>query len=101
LKKERLDLRPKDLALVRAILRRHVPGCRVWVFGSRATGRAKPMSDLDLAIEDGQSLSLIELGGLAEAFEESDLPMKVDVVDLSQASPAFRRIIDEQKQRVQ
>lgn len=59
------------------------------------------MSDLDLAIEGRRALDLVELGALGEAFEESDLPMKVDIVDLSQVNHAFRRIIDEQKQRVQ
>lgn len=101
LKNERIDLRPAHLKIVRAILRAHVPECRAWVFGSRATGTAKQMSDLDLAVEKPKPLSLVQLGALAEAFEESELPMKVDVVDLAQASPSFRRIVEEHNRRVQ
>src|SRR5205085_11964920 len=37
------------------------PDAVVWVFGSRATGRARRYSDLDLAIDAGRPLTLDEL----------------------------------------
>ena len=46
-----LDLAPHHKALLLAILNTHLPGARVWAFGSRVTGRARPFSDLDLAVE--------------------------------------------------
>jgi len=50
-----IDLKAGHLALVRAILCAHLPkGAKVWVFGSRATGKARRGSDLDLAIDIGQ-----------------------------------------------
>ena len=51
------------------------------MFGSRATGRARRYSDLDLAIDAGRRLTLDEIAGLAEAFSDSDLPYKVDLAD--------------------
>jgi predicted nucleotidyltransferase len=51
------------------------------VFGSRATGRARRYSDLDLAIDAGRPLTLDEIAGLAEAFSDSALPYKVDLAD--------------------
>jgi predicted nucleotidyltransferase len=48
------------------------------VFGSRSTGRARPGSDLDLVVF-GQP-SERDLTDLWLAFEESDLPIKVEVV---------------------
>ncbi|MFM7783064.1 MAG: nucleotidyltransferase domain-containing protein, partial [Gammaproteobacteria bacterium] len=70
-----------DLDTVRAILRAHVPGHEVWAFGSRARRCAKRYSDLDLVIVGLQPLSLDVLAALNEAFADSDLPWKVDVVD--------------------
>lgn len=68
--------------LVLTILRANLPqNTKVWVFGSRATGRARRYSDLDLAIEAGRPLTLDEIAGLAEAFSDSDLPYKVDLAD--------------------
>lgn len=89
-----IDLRPNDLELVREILRAHAPqGAKVYVFGSRATGSAKVTSDLDLAIDAGQPVSLTTLEHLNEGFQDSDLNFKVDVVDLNSLSDSFRSII--------
>ncbi len=37
------------------------------------------------------------LARLAEAFDESDLPWKVDLVDRTGLAPAFAAIVDAQK----
>ncbi len=50
----RLDLPAADRRLVLTILAANLPaGTAAWVFGSRATGRARRYSDLDLAIDAG------------------------------------------------
>lgn len=86
-----LDLREDHAAIVRAALRAHLPeGARAYVFGSRAHGGARRYSDLDLALEWVRPLGLDTIGLIAEALSESDLPFKVDIVDLSVVEPAFR-----------
>ena len=51
----RLDLSDNHSRIVLAILREYLPAdAAVWVFGSRATGRARLYSDLDLAIDAGR-----------------------------------------------
>jgi predicted nucleotidyltransferase len=90
-----LDLQPAHLEIVTGILRAHLPGnASVWVFGSRATGRARPYSDVDLLIDAGRRLTLHESGSLADVFDESDLPYKVDIVDRHAVSPQFRETIE-------
>jgi predicted nucleotidyltransferase len=72
------------------LLQRYVPGRRVWAFGSRATGlRVRRFSDLDIAVE-GEELPFDEMASLREALDESRLPFKVDVVELSRVAPEFR-----------
>jgi hypothetical protein len=51
---------------------------------------------LDLAFDLGRLLTRQEEFELADAFEESDLPIKVDVVDLHRVSPTFKAIVEEQ-----
>jgi predicted nucleotidyltransferase len=92
-----IDIAPDQLRIVLDILHRHVSGRPVWAFGSRATGKAKPYSDLDLAIITETPVPLSALAGLAEAFSESDLPWRIDVVDWSTTSEAFRKIISRDK----
>ena len=86
-----IDLSPAHLEAVRAVLLRSVPGVPVYVFGSRATGRARKFSDLDLALVPRQVLDWRVLAYLREAFEESDLPITVDVIDWSKAGPEFKK----------
>ena len=88
-----LDLAEQDFTIVRGILNKYVSDRPVYVFGSRANGQAKRLSDLDLAIGGDQPLTLRLLGDLAEAFDESDLPIEVDVVDIHEVSETFRKRI--------
>lgn len=80
-----LALAAPYLALVRALTQQHAPHHQFYVFGSRvisdaaAWQRVKPHSDLDLAIA-GEPLPLEQLFALREAFSQSDLPMRVDIV---------------------
>ena len=70
-------------AFCASVLRTHLPkGARAYVFGSRARGGARQYSDLDLALEWDRPLGLDLIGRIAEALSESDLPYKVDIVDL-------------------
>jgi predicted nucleotidyltransferase len=82
---------------VRVILQHYLANYSVWAFGSRVSGKPKPYSDLDLAIISQQPLSLSLLAEVAEAFSESDLPWKVDLVDWATTSERFRQVITQQK----
>jgi predicted nucleotidyltransferase len=66
---------------------------RVWVFGSRAKGTARLDSDLDLVIDMGAPLPRALRHQLLEAFESSDLPYPVDLVDWWTISDSFRAMI--------
>lgn len=89
----KIDMNTHDLNMVLEILDAHAPGYEVWVFGSRAAGRAKEFSDLDLAIIGEEPLSATTLADLKDSFTESDLPFKVDIVDWAGTSQSFRKII--------
>ncbi|TAN62073.1 MAG: hypothetical protein EPN20_11335, partial [Magnetospirillum sp.] len=95
--KPNIDVSPVELTIISDILERHVPEHEVWAFGSRATWRSKAHSDLDLAIIGDAPLPLAVSAALADDFEESNLPFKVDVVDWATTSEAFRAIIERDK----
>lgn len=82
--------------IVLTILQQYVPEYEVWAFGSRIKDNAKPYSDLDLAVITEQPLSLERHADLVDAFSESDLPWKVDIVDWAATSENFRQIIQSQ-----
>lgn len=90
-----LELTPQELAEVKRILLVHVPDRTVYAFGSRVRGKAKPFSDLDLAVMGETPLEFSQLSALKDAFAESNLPFRVDVIDWADTSESFRRIIEE------
>lgn len=88
-----LDVTPDELVTIRAILNEHVPDLCAWAFGSRVTGRRKRHSDLDLVLITQTPLPLAKLGMIEEAFVDSDLPFRVDVLDWARTSEEFRAVI--------
>ena len=60
-----------------------------FVFGSRAHGGPRAYSDLDLAIEWDRPPGLDRTTEIAEAFSESDLPYRVDILDPLAIEPGF------------
>ena len=96
-----LDIRPDHLKTVQEILERIIPDREVWVFGSRVNGTAKGTSDLDLVVIAENPLDFKTLGALRDAFSESDIPYKVDVVDWATISETFREIIRKDKVVIQ
>lgn len=88
-----LALNQHDWSEVGRILSQCIPEYTVWAFGSRVTGKAKPYSDLDLVILTEQPLTLQSMASIMDAFDESDLSIRVDVVDWAAASLSFRELI--------
>ncbi len=91
-----IDIVPGDLETVRSILARFVPDREVRAFGSRVSGIAKEFSDLDLAVMGDSAIPSAVLEDMKEAFSESSLPFKVDMVDWATTKDNFRRIIEKE-----
>jgi len=90
-----LDIAPEERQTVVAILGRLLPGREVRAFGSRVASTARKTSDLDLALITERPIPPLLMADLKEAFTESDLPFRVDLVDWSRIGDRFRRIIDD------
>jgi predicted nucleotidyltransferase len=80
-----IQLTPAQHEIVDAILRQHP--YKFFVFGSRAKGCAKDYSDLDLAYD--ANIPLSDLATIETAFNESDLPFSIDLIDLNIISAEF------------
>ena len=96
-----VDIRPDHMRTVLEVLNRLIPDREVWAFGSRATWTARDTSDLDLAVIGNAPLDFRTLAALRDAFSESNIPYKVDVVDWATISETFREIIRKDKVVIQ
>jgi uncharacterized protein len=88
---KKIALTSQEIKIVSNILKNF---SSVIVFGSRVKGTESKFSDLDLCIKS--KISTYEFESVKEAFENSDLSFKVDVVDYHRISDSFKKIIDEQ-----
>lgn len=92
-----LDLPKKYLEQVEALLRAHVPNAEVWAYGSRVTGGGHEASDLDLVLRNPKNPQETTgaLYELKEAFIESNLPIRVDIMDWARVPVSFHREIEQ------
>ena len=88
-----IDITAGQRKTILTLLARHLPGTEAWVYGSRAKWTSRPQSDLDLVVfatpEQRRGV-----GNLREAFEESDLPFRVDLFVWDEVPETFREQIE-------
>ena len=90
---QNIDLTTEQRAAVLALLERHLPGTTAWVYGSRVKWTARPHSDLDLVVFATPEQHN-QVGALREAFEESNLPFRVDLFVWDAVPEPFRKQIE-------
>lgn len=91
-----IDLTPAHRELVLKLIERHLPNTTVWVYGSRAKGTARRYSDLDMVVFSTPEQKH-EVYELREAFEESDLPFRVDLFAWDQVPESFKENIEAER----
>ncbi len=80
-----------DIAFLECVLRSELGDGAVgtvWLFGSRAKGTHSKYSDIDLLIECDKFTGVVA-SRIAELLEESNLPYKVDIVDIRKLASAY------------
>ncbi len=76
--------------IVDQILSSLLMGVEVHAFGSRVTGEnLKQFSDLDLWVKSSEPLAVSTLRQVVDAFDDSNLPFRVDVLDGATLDESF------------
>ena len=79
--------------LIAEVMRRNAErlhGHRVFLFGSRVTGDARPHSDFDIGVEGDTPLPLNDFYAIEDELDDLPTLYKIDWVDFNRASPRFR-----------
>jgi hypothetical protein len=88
-----LDIKKQDLEIIETILNQHFPDYNIWAFGSRVSGKAKKYSDIDLLLIGSKKISFNDIEKAKEDFMESDISIRVDLLDWNSIDENFRKII--------
>lgn len=68
---------------------------KVFVFGSRVTGKGDDRSDIDIGIEGDKEIPLETMGKIKDEAEELPTLYKIDIVDFFQLSDKFKEVAKE------
>ena len=88
-----IDITAEQRKTVLALLARHLPNTTAWVYGSRVKWTSRPQSDLDL-VAFATPEQAGRVSDLSEAFEESNLPFRVDMFVWDEVPEQFRKTIE-------
>ncbi len=91
-----IDLTPNQRRAVLRLIQACLPDTEVWAYGSRVKRTSRPSSDLDLVALTG-ARQRRQVSDLREAFEESDLPFRVDVLVWDEVPDSFREEIERER----
>ncbi len=81
-------IKQKDLII--RMLSALLPGVKIYLFGSRAKGIYKDVSDVDLALDMGRKFDLSELAQAYNVLEAVNILHKIDIVDLNRVPEKLR-----------
>jgi len=91
-----LSISRNHYEMVCSLLGKFVPDAEVWAYGSRVNGDGHEASDLDLVVRNlfDPGLENSHLFDLKDAFVESNLPIRVDVMDWARIPVDFQNEIE-------
>jgi len=92
-----INLEEKYLKQVKEILLKNLKdtNIKVYAFGSRTKQKFRQYSDLDLALKlEDKKIEYKLISTLKYDFEESLIPIKVDILDLNDISETFKKCIE-------
>jgi predicted nucleotidyltransferase len=91
----KLSIEPRDQQILVSLMERFLPHTQVWAFGSRVTGKSRSCSDLDLvAFTKREQRAQVSL--LKEAFDESNLSFRVDLLEWDFIPDSFKENIKDE-----
>lgn len=82
-------LTAEQLETILALLEKHLPKTTAWIYGSRTKGTARPWSDLDMVVFTTPEKQMA-VSDLRDAFDESDLPFRVDLFSWNDIPASFK-----------
>ena len=71
----------KQATMIR-LLEALFPGVKIYLFGSRAWGPERPAADIDLALDIGRKLTIVEIAQARNVLDTFPIGQKIDVVDM-------------------
>lgn len=93
---EKLTIDPAVQTKLIAVLNALFPEAKMYLFGSFATNKARPYSDVDIALDAGQKIDLRRISEAKSMLRESSIPYTIDLVDVHRLPEEMRSQISKE-----
>lgn len=81
--------------MILPILQKNFPDAIIYLFGSRATGRFREGSDIDIALKTGYRIDSHKIARTREELEDNNIPVKIDLLDYEILPESFKEEINQ------
>lgn len=85
-----IDVEPRHLKMVQSVFAHNLPFKKVWAYGSRVKWTARKTSDLDCVVFGATDMEIYKA---QEAFDESDIPFEVQLLNWETIPDDFKENI--------
>lgn len=79
------------------LINKHLPSAKIYLFGSRATGKHSKTSDIDIAIDNTKKADQYKIASIRLSINELNLPIDVDIVDFHSIPQQMKNRIEKEK----
>lgn len=76
-----------------ALISKHFPSAKIYLYGSRARGDHSLYSDIDIAIDVEEKVDAHKMALVRTSIEDLNIPLEVDVVDFYEIPEKMRKKI--------
>lgn len=71
-----------------------IPACKIFLFGSRATGTGTSRSDIDIALDNREAIMPSIIAEVNEALDALNIPYFIDIVDINNTTSVMKAEIE-------
>jgi len=65
---------------------------KIFIFGSRVSGKGDERSDIDVGIEGPKKIPLTTMAKMREAIEQLPILYEIELVDFKKVEPGFKKV---------
>lgn len=79
------------------LIEEHFPNAKIYLFGSRATEKQSPSSDIDVAIDVNKKADKYKIALIRLSIDDLNIPVDVDIVDFNSIPKKMQNRIEKER----
>ena len=86
----------EDKKKIIEIIKKYLPNCKIYLFGSRPRKKHRQGADIDLALDNGKAIDFENISQISADIDDTNIPFLVDIVDMWKISTEMKNLISKE-----